>query len=166
MSDFPQTLDLFWPQRKTPQSGCGIIKLPDVSRHTPGMWTEHIAFQHVSLQRKGIISLVEAKTLKYIFGTCRLAKFYKSLKVIVVISIIIYCRCSLGMLNILPCRYRDSGGGRFVLLILSYIVSYSFWFRHIPLKISLHLQPWRKIWLFAFGLMNNTLANPCTIPSF
>jgi hypothetical protein len=33
MSNFLQTPDLFWPQHRTPQSGCGIIKRPDVSRH-------------------------------------------------------------------------------------------------------------------------------------
>ena len=34
MSNFLQTLDLFLPQHRTPQSGCGIIKPPDASRHT------------------------------------------------------------------------------------------------------------------------------------
>ena len=33
MSNFLQTPDLFWPQHRIPQSGCGIIKPPDVSRH-------------------------------------------------------------------------------------------------------------------------------------
>lgn len=35
-------------------------------------------------------------------------------------------------------------------------------FRHILLKISLHLQPWRKTWLFVFGLMNKSLESFCT----
>lgn len=37
MSNFLRTLDLFWPQHKTPQYVCGIIKRHDVSRHTPVM---------------------------------------------------------------------------------------------------------------------------------
>lgn len=34
MSNFLQTPDLFWPQHKTPQFACGIIKPPGASRHT------------------------------------------------------------------------------------------------------------------------------------
>lgn len=89
MSNFLQTPDLFLPQHKTPQFVCGIIKRHDASRHTPVMWTGRIAFQHALLHWKDHTSLVEAKIVKYIFGTYRLVKFYKYLKVIVVIIFIL-----------------------------------------------------------------------------
>ena len=113
MLNFLQTPDLFWPRHRTPQSGCGIIKPPDVSKHTPVMWTERIAFQHVLLHWRDHTSLVEVKIVKYIFGTCRLVKFYKYLKVIVVI-ILYYCYYSCGKLITFTWRYCVSGGSKSV----------------------------------------------------
>jgi hypothetical protein len=153
MSDFLPTLDLFWPRHRIPQFGFGIIKPLDVLRHTLGMWTERFAFQHALLPWRDNISLVEAKIAKYISGICRLAKFYKYLKVIVVITIIIIILAENWTLFFTR-RYRISGGGGFISLIRSHSIVWLSLFRPILLKISLHLQPWRKIWPFVFGLTN------------
>ena len=154
MLDFLPTPDLFWLQHRTPQFVCGIIKPPDVSRHIPVMWTERIAFQHALLQWKDHTSLVEAKIVKYIFGTCRLVKYYKYLKVIVV--------------NLLFTVIIPTGSWLLLLedIVLAVAVSFAYLspittqlslFRHILLKTSLHLRAWIKIWLFVFGLTNKTL---------
>ena len=54
-------------------------------------------------------------------------------------------------------RYCVSGGSTSVFAYLICIDS-AWLFRHILLKISLHLQAWRKIWLFGFGLTIKSLA--------